>query len=39
MIGRGGWIAGTAVVGWMVTCIISREVMEDVEETGMEDIG
>jgi hypothetical protein len=39
MIGGGGWIAGDPVVGWMVTYIITGEVVEDVEEEGMEDIG
>ena len=39
MIGGGGWIAGTHVTGWMVTCKVVGEVVEDIEEAGLEDIG
>jgi hypothetical protein len=38
MIGGGGWLAGTPVVGWVVTCITIGEVIEDVEEVGLGDI-
>jgi hypothetical protein len=39
MIGGRGWIAGTHVTGWITTCVVVGEVLEDMEEVGLEDIG
>jgi hypothetical protein len=38
MIGGGGWFAGTLVVGWIVPCMTTGEVIENVEEVGLGDI-
>jgi hypothetical protein len=38
MISGGGYIVGTSVTGWITTCEVAGEVVEDMEEAWLEGI-